>query len=997
MVKHAVTGLHVIACVLVFLGSAAAQRTTATLHGSVRDSSGAVLPGATIELTHEETRLTTTNVSNSAGEFTAAFLPVGRYTIRVTCDGFTPQIRTGVELTAGQESRYVVSLDIGSVSDEVTVRAAVPLLQDASAMDVGRLTAVDVNELPKARRDFSQLLSLQSGVQPDKDGLFQINGLAPGGITITVDGTDASGDTETPSLSMFQGFNIIKVLSQEAIEEVAVSKGVMSAEVGRTFSGNVNVVTKSGTNRLQGSLFENWQHDSLNARPFLTAPSQPKPPVRFNQFGGSLGGPIVRNRTFFFAAYEGYRLNNRTVMVQPVPTPAFKANAIAAVPAYAPVLALWADPTDAYAPGDTTALWRGTVAQKGSDDHVVIRGDHALNVADRLTVRYTRSRPEQVQPRPVLENQRTYSGRTDTANVSYLHAGRTWTSETRFGANVNQTRRADGIFLQGLPAIEVQGAFAVDGASLRLRGHSYSLENVVSLPIGRHAIKFGGLFVRRAPGRLDEEVPVFRYGDAAAFLANSPNRVQFTFGQPQYAGSTWEVGFFVQDDFRVRDNLVLNLGVRYEYYSVFREQNDRLFNPLSTAAATQVPAVFRSPDSIYDGDFNNILPRLGVAWTPGGGRTVVRGGLGMAVAPQNLRALSGLVYESPELPFRFRFSRADALALGLTYPRTNEDVRQTVSGQNFPRGYQVFDSSNPNPNSMQWTLDLQRQVTSTMTVQTAYVGSRGWNITMVHGRNLPDRLTGLRPVQEALDFTYRDASDYSNYHGWQSSIRARAWRGLTVHASYTWSKTLALAQGDFWPGNDKRVQDEDNPAADYGPTDLDRRHVFTSGAIYELPYGRTGESGSLMSRILGAWQISGIVRAGSGRPINITQSSTRDFSRPDVTGADPYLHTGDPTQYLNPAAFALVPTSTASGQTIRPGTVGKNSLRTPGSWMLDLSASKKFPLWSRAQVQLRIDAFNALNRKILGGPDTDLTRRTFGQILTADAPRTVQLGARVTF
>lgn len=206
----------------------------------------------------------------------------------MSAQGFKTLRQTSIVLRAGEQLKYPVTLELGSTTEQITVTAEGAVLDNASPTLNDRISRLQLSELPQSRRDFTQLLGLQNGVRSATQGMISFNGLASGGATVTVDGVDGAGDIESSSTSMFNAFNYINVVGQEAIGEVSVSKGVFSAEVARTFSANINVITRGGTNRFHGSLFENWQNDILNARYFFLTPSQVKPPVRFNQFGGSL-------------------------------------------------------------------------------------------------------------------------------------------------------------------------------------------------------------------------------------------------------------------------------------------------------------------------------------------------------------------------------------------------------------------------------------------------------------------------------------------------------------------------------------------------------------------------------------------------------------------------------------------------------------------------------------------------------------------------------------
>lgn len=986
--------------VLLSLDRGSAQRTTATLYGIAQDPSTAAVPSTSIKLTNEQTGAAWETLANERGEFTFSFIPPGVHTVEARAAGFKTYTQTGLRLAASEQARFVIKLEIGQASEQVTVTAEATLLQDASPTLNDRISRLQLSELPQSRRDFTQLLALQNGMRTPGQGLFSFNGLASGGSNVTVDGVDGAGDVETPSTSMFNAFNFINVLSQEAIAEVNVSKGVYSAEVGRTFGGNINLITRGGTNQFHGSLFENWQNDVLNARYFFLAPTAVKPPVRFNQFGGSLGGPIVKDRLFFFGVYEGYRQSSFLNLVGQVPTAEFKAQAIAAVPDFKKLLDLYPNPTDPYAAGAVTAIYRGADSNVASDNHAVARVDYRVSDRYQLAFRYKRGRPDQVIPSVVPANPRSYIGLTESGSATFTATAASWTSESRFGVNLNDTNRSDGLHASGkIPAVSLRGAFSAGAETLINRGYSWSAEEILVRPLGRHVVKFGGIYFDRNPRRFDEEVPIFTYANAAEMLANRPTNVQVTFGQPFYKGHAWELGFFAQDDIRLRPNLIVNLGLRYEYYSVYKDKSGHFYNPDGPAGAVSVPPKFRPADSAYEADRNNFSPRLGFAWSPGSnGRNVVRGGFGMAYAPLNLRTFATSHYLNPDIPFRFNFAPADIAAYNLKYPLSNEQVASFVIGAPVPRGYVTTYPKIQNPYNMQWSLDYQRQIIPSLTVQTGYVGNKALKVSMTHGMNIPDFVTGVRPNPGALQFTYRDDADFSYYHGWQTSLRKRFGAGLAWNAHYTWSKTIALANGDFWLGADLRVQDETNWRGNKGPVPLDVTHRFVSDVVYDAPFDRWAGATGLWKQIVGGWQVAGILSANTGQPFNVSQSSNRSSSRPDYNGGNPNTDGSNKFLLLNVGAFTQVPTSAASGATLRPGNLGKNALRAPGQWNVDLSVSKNLRFKERWQIQFRADAFNAFNHTNLLAPASgDVRNANFGRILSVADARRMQLNARLTF
>ncbi|MFZ5927252.1 MAG: carboxypeptidase regulatory-like domain-containing protein [Acidobacteriota bacterium] len=981
----------------IFVAVAPAQRTTATIYGTVQDPTGAVVPQARVSVTNEETGYRQSAETDAQGEFTVSFLPVGRYQIRVEAAGFKTFVQGGINLEAGQQFRYVASLELGVPTESVTVVGGAPLVENATTTSRYHYSSLQFTELPQGVRDFTSILALSTGFRPATQGMIQFDGLASGGASVTVDGVDASANTESSSTAMFQNFNLIKVVSMEAIEEVSLSRGVVSAEVGRTYSANINIITKRGTNDFHGSLFEAVQNDVFNAKSAMLRPGDRKAPVRLNQFGGSFSGPLKKDRLFFFAAYEGNRRSTTGISQAEVPTQDLRQRAIAAVPAYEQLLNVFPLP-NIQLPNPNTGLFLGPSRNTAEDNHAVARVDYQLGASDLLTARYVRSRPISSGQRFPTLTFRDFHGIFESGTLTYMHSAPTWTGETRFNFKLDDTARLETLWEQGrIPAIEVQGVFSTQGEALFIRGHNYGIEQVFMKVAGRHAFKFGGAYNAKAPGRFDEEVPLIRYKNVSDFLANRPDRVQITFGTPNYHARVWDIGLFVQDDFRLRPSVMLNLGLRYEYYSVLDEKDGLLFNPDGPLGAVRKPPVFRPKGSAYEADRSNFLPRVGVVWgLDRDSRTVIRTGFGVTLAQPDLRNFASMMYTSPEIPFRFRFTGSDLTRLGLKYPVNNRDLLEIMRTTDVPRGYNIYEPKNRNPYAMHWTFDLQRQLTGTLALQTGYVGNKGLKILMPVLNNFPDRITGTRPFPEALDSEYDVGADFSWYHAWQTSLRKRFSGGLTFNVNYTWGKAMAIGTGDFWPGNNTRVQDMDNWRADKGPANFDVAHRFTADWVYELPLSRLAGVGGTARHLLEGWQVSGTLGAETGGVLDVAQRSNRDSSRPDYVGGDVYVK-GDRFQFLNSAAFALVPTSRASGQTIRPGNVGKNAFRGPGSWLVSLGLAKNFTWKERFRLQIRAEGLNAFNHVNLGTPERDLTRATFGRILGVGDPRNIQLRARLSF
>lgn len=976
---------------LVPFGDAIGQVTTATIYGRVLDPSGAGIPSAQVALTNEATNARTNATTDTNGEFTVAFLNVGAYTMTVEAKGFKSQKRNGLLASAGQRVGAEVQLEVGSVTEVVEVNTTLPQLNTVSAEQREAKNEVQVRELPLARRDWTGIIGLGTGVTNQGTGI-SMNGLPGAGFRLTVDGTDAEGDPEVPSLGMVQNFNPIKTVSLEAIAEMDVTKGIPSAEVANTMSGGINIITKNGSNDFHGSLFLNNQVEDFAARPqFATV----KGPLVYNQYGGSFGGRIVRDKLFFFGVYEGYQQRRALTISGNVPTAEFRARAIAAVPAYKPFLDLFPLPTTATAPGTINAFFVRNAPNAGEDNHAVSRVDYYIKQNLSMNARYTRGRPIVTNPRIAPDNSQTYTGISESGTLNFLYTRATLSNETRFGVNHNEVARVDGIYTLGLAGISGNLGFSLGGETLFRAGETVSFENISAKTIGRHNLKFGAIYLRRNARRENEESPSMQYTNEADFLANIPSSVQVTWGVKPFQMTQWQLGGFIQDDFRMSRRLVLNMGIRYDYYSVPRERDGRLFNLTALGTGPLRPA-----DSIYNADFNNFSPRFGFAYTVDkNAKTVVRGGLGMFVNPRNL--LGGpteIVQNAIDEPFRRVFSRAEALQYSvLRYPVVNANVLPLVKGAALAPST-ILSENFLNPYSLQFQLGIQRQLTNDLVLETGYVGTRGIKLNMVRDWNQVDRVTGVRPIPALGQFRYYDGSERSRYESWQTSLRKRLSHNFLFNAHYTWSKVLSFNDGDLVL-NSQRAQDNNDLRREWGPAPTDVNHRFAADTLYELPFSRFAAAKSTAGRLLLAgWQISSITSIQSGSAFSIANPSSIPGQRLDYIGGEPYA--ANPNEnlfFLNRSAFQEVPIITASGAPVRPGNLGRNAMRLPGFWNVDLGLAKNFAFTERFRFQLRGDLLNAFNHTAFNSVDSNIRSANFGKFTGTRGARVIQLNARFTF
>jgi len=994
-----------------------AQVTTSTLLGTVTDPSGAVIVGATLTLTNQGTAAAVSKVSGADGSFEFDFLRAGTYRLKIAAPGFK-SLQTGdLDMLAGASIRRAFTLDLGAVSETVSVEGATPLVNTVSAEQSQSISRTEASELPLAKRNVANLLGLGTGVSPGA-GFVRLNGVGKTGTLYTVDGTNATADPESRTTSMRGNFEQINLLSLEAVDQVETTKGILPAEYGQALGGNVNLITKSGTNSWHGGAFENFQSDNLNARlQFLGT----KPNSVFNQFGGSLGGPIKRDRVFFFADYEGYRQSVTQVVSGTVPTPNFRQQIISAVPAYGVPLQVTPLPNQSYAPNADTALYIAGRAQTANDNHVDVKGDIRLTDTSNLALTYSHGRPDLTTPRIFIDgaNDQAYHGFTDRGTASYVFGRASWTSETRFGFNLNDMDRTDAYLKQGItdilpfggraPQLAYSG-FSTPGAELWLEeGRTWSLEEKYARFVGKHSIKFGGSFMRFNVFRNNPQNPTINFSNKADLLSNTPSSLNITFGNGSYNGGNYVVGAFLEDNWRITKRLTLNLGVRYDYDSKYiahpRVQGEDfgLYNLNGLLDSQFHFGPVRDPNDPYNSDAQlNLAPRFGFSYDlTGKSMTTIRGGYGVMFSPVAEGVFSGAV-GAKYLPFRTILSRQDGITNNLHFPVYNDTIAAIIGPLQRVQPTLVIDPNLQMPYVLSSYFGVQHSLTSTLVLESAYVGNRGVKFPINRTYNFPDRVTGVRPNPQISQGYYLDNSATSWYHSWQTSLRKRFSKNLSFAVRYTWGKQLATDSGDIgaYYQNDANVRAQDffNLRREWGPADGDTTNYFSADWVYQLP-ALTSLHKSLLRGAFGGWQFSGIFSAASGQPIIISEQTGENISRPDYHSGNAINPNYTQTlQYLNTPAFLAVPVSSASSLPIRPGNLGRGVIRGPGFWNVDLSLGKNFKLAEKVQFQIRLDAFNALNHTSLTSfASTDITNSSFGRFTNTRGSRVAQLNARLSW
>jgi outer membrane receptor protein involved in Fe transport len=1024
-----------IASVSVFLvaANAGAQVLEATLYGVVHDSTGAILPGVTVVVTHQGTNLVRETVSDERGEFALPALPAGPYAIKIELAGFKSYNSQGLTLGAGQTLRQTYALEVGSLSETVTVSETSPLVQTTSTAQVQSI-GTEVREIPVSRRNLQNVILLAPGVSSTDNALgggrpFRVNGVGDGGNALTVDGSSAQTNPENRGFGNYGGQNQIEILSVEAVAEVQVVKGVLAAEYGGSIGGQVNMITRSGTNQFHGSLLENFQtHAFFSRDPFLPS-TTPKPEVRFNQFGGSLGGPIVRNRILFFGTYEGYREDSGVTRQVNTPTQATRDRIMAALPFPETRIALAAMPMPNAPLNNVIGLYTDAKRLIRNDNTYLAKADVETGKG-RLSVTASRMRPFARNPAAEIGNDTLFQNGSTRIATQYVLTARSWVSESRFGWNRNTLDRSQELWFKESPTRGAQdefsnvrkriGNFGVSGLFttpttevLDLNYDAFNLDQKFTRIMGAHTFKAGFRWAREVGSKSNPQSNQFRYQTLDDLLANRPSTFLLSMGNPPHTAWLDQYGGFIQDDWRLSHRLVLNLGLRYDYYPAFRykatsnepAEINNLENP--TDLRKMDFGAPRDPHDVFEPDRVNFAPRAGFAWTVDqAGATVVRGGFGVFTAG-HLMAMFQNAVARPFSPVRQGWNAAEIAARAVQWPQYAEELNDIVIRDAAGRKnlYYLIQTDIKSPETLQATLDVQRQIGRTMMVSAGYVHTDGKNLPIVRNFALAfDRQTGARPNPAVTPGGwYVTSSQTLKYNAFEGNFRLNRLRGLETSLHYTLSRGWAQQGGNLVGNFNSSVggayfqtQDFFDPDNDISPLADEVRHRVIGTTVYELPWlaGRK----DLLGIVLGGWQISGVISLRSGEPLRIDQPSGMGNSRPDYNGGNQVFDNWrDTLQYLDRAAYALVPTSPITRATLRPGTQNPSQVQGPGRRRVDVAIAKSFSLPRGTRLQLRAEAFNAFNWRLYNNPVVNITAPNFGRIQGVASTRTGQIGLRLTF
>jgi hypothetical protein len=1034
-----VAALAVFVVLTNFITAAGAQPTSTAIAGSVVDASGAVLPGVTIVVRHLETGATRTVASGAEGRFVVAGLPVGPYELRAELPGFRPLVRSGITLVVGQTATLALVLEVGTAEAVTVVGQVSGVVTNSSELSylVGQQA---IEQLPLNGRNFTDLAALQPGVTPypHRDGgsvvahglAMSVNGQDPRSNVYLLDGTLQNDFTNGPA-----GSAASTALGMETIQEFRVETNAYSAEFGRNSGGQIHVVTKSGTNEWNGSAYEFHRNDALDARNFFDR--EETPDFTRNQFGGTVGGPLRENRTFFFVGYEALVEQLGKTISTVVPDDNARLGILPGGPPVtinAAVRPYLLEFPQANGPNLGGGLAEYTFGFEQTIDQHFVNGriDHTAGASHRFFARYTFDTADQALPTDYPQFPRTFLSRNQFFTGEYqnvvsdrtLQTVRLGFSRTRIGQDVEaNTSQPLPVFVMGRPTmgdIDIGGLKRFgpqSSANLRLVQNVFSGQYDVTQVRGRHLLKAGGLAEYYQENMVNPtfSLGIYRFANLRNFLLNIP--VNFVGLTPEGAiDRYWRFtlfGAYVQDEFQVTPRLTVNGGLRYEFSTLPEEKYNRdsaLINPLTDTAPVVGP-LYENPT------YANLSPRGGLAWdVTGDGRTSVRAGYGLYFNTNNHQNLIVTVTNPPFTP--------RAVIANPTFPTPPFERAGTLSMRPIQ-----WDLENPRVHV--WNVSLQRELPWDVVITAGYAGSRGRHLLRSNDVNVPTPTTlpdgtlffppsTPRPNRAFSTIELKSSDGDSWYKAFIFDVRRRWANGFTFQSSYTLSRSEDTTQASTFfsdaTNGTTSAFPEFIPDYNKGRSDFDALHQWVASFTWALPFAKdlTGIPGVLLD----GWHLSSIVQIRSGNPLTVFVTSNRSRSlwtpslgpgigqdRPSyASGFDSNRAVvGLPDQWFDPAAFVLQPAGTF-------GNTGRGDFDGPGLRTVDLALVKaaRWPqLGDDSRIEIRIEAFNIFNRANFGAPalsvfagtvDNEAPLPTFGRVTTTTtSARQLQLGVRFAF
>jgi len=977
---------------------------TSMLTGRVVDPSGRAVPGANVMVRNIATLVERAVPTNSEGIFEIPALSPGAYRLQVSAPGFR---LVTVEALTVEVARILVQdvrLELGDVSQEVTVKSEAGLI-DGATTSVGHVIGErTVQEIPLNGRYFLDLAVMSPGsVTAPQSGFSAAPSRGLGAQAI-----NTAGNREETVNYMINGVTLNDLVfssilfqpSISAVLEFKIDNSTFSAEYGQSSGAIVNLATRSGGSEFHGELFEFLRNNALDARNFFTFTSGDPPPFKRNQFGANLGGPIVREKTFFYTYYEGLRQSQKVDLNSLVFSDAERRSATGVIAKLVELV-----PRPNFFDSSGTPRFISSAPAPVRNDQWGLDISHLFNQKDKLhgyySFNYSTSTEPSIVGTTIPGFGHNYEARRQFFSLSETHTFSNSTNEARFGLNrLSGSNRPNAQFNPaeygirngiaepiGLPQISIAGSALNFGGPANFPAGradtTFVANDVWNCLCGRHSLKIGGEYRQFLNNNFRRGTGTFNFPSVGAFLADTANSFSVTLGNQSSSIAQGALGMFVQSNYRWRPNLTLELGLRYDWNMTPSERYGRfvVFDPAMASLERLDPDGPR----VYQQNNKNFQPRLGFAWDPfKDGKTSVRGAYAILVDQPMTSVVTGTAANPP-------------LAIPLTVTGAIRFENAIDLAQSAGLAPVTVDRGFNNAYLQSWNLNLQREVVAGLAIMAGYFGSKGTHLIL--RRNINQPIAGVRPYPAVSasssilpgtplgNITQAESTGNSNYNALWVSATKRLARGLQANASYSWSKSLDYnslsSQGTV-------VQNSYNLRGDRGLSDFDTRHRAVVRVLYKLPFDS--------NRLVRDWQIAIVTQAQSGGPVNIVTSNSTltgvaNTLRPDVNG--PIATYRNVDQWFDTSVFSAVP---------RFGNLGRNVVIGPGFSNTDFSLTKDMELDDRIHTQFRVEAFDLLNHANLGPPGNVVGTPAFGRIRNTRFPtgesgssRQIQLGVKLMF
>jgi hypothetical protein len=955
-------------CLLIVPPLLLGQLDRSSLTGNVTDSQGNRVPQAEVRAIQSSTGLERRALTSQQGAYVIDSLPLGRYTVVFSKPGFSDVRVEQVEQSIGQTRTLDAQLGIAQNIQSTTVEDALAQLDRTSAVVGQSIEQTQLQELPLNGRNWSHLTALAPGAidnGPSDQRTIRFAGHGLDDNNFTFDGVDASG-----ILNQAQKEYVRLAIPLDSIAEFRVEAQNFNADVGMTAGGQISVASPSGTNVLHGSAFNYLRNAVLDSRSPFDG-SSPAPFV-MNQFGGSLGGAIVPNRTFYYANYEGLRQRLGQTQIGLVPSPSFIAQVDAKSPALAAVAGAYPAGTS---PTSNPNVWNYVAGanQLDNEDSGMVRIDQHFSRSTTGFVRFSRDEADYTIPTGSLNARQETDTKLLNGVAELLHVvSPALLNEARFGINQDQYHI---VTASGSPdAVKVTGFTALNAPTTSDGlGTTFSWLNDTTWSKGAHVIKFGVEIRTIHMNQGASPNGTLTYQSAANFLNNALDSATYVALTPLKRLRKTQSYGYIQDEFRVAKSLTITMGLRYDFFNVFHETTGRAkpFDLETCGGYCSPNASFSNPRK------NDFDPRVGLAWSHG--NTVVRAGAGIYHSDgqeddQNL----------PDANDLQRYSLTSLGITGLSYPITPFIATSTgiVTPRDDYRKRKDFYVS-------AWTASVQQSLPGKLIGTATYLGNKGTDVLTTTYQNVINPLTGVRPYPQFGTIEFRKNDSNSTFEAAQLNLRRQFYRRWTLSANYMWSH--ALNDDGIGGGESDVPQNVSCRACEKASSDFDVRHVFNANAVFRLPWGV---------------EFSGVATSRSGLPVNVTVDRANS-ALPDgnsISGSErPNLVLGvplyTPQGSLNLAAFAVPANGTW-------GNAGRNIARGPALWQIDASLAKTFRLTEKLSAQLRVEGYNLANRSQFGQPLADISNPlNFGAITSlvntgatgSGTPRQFQFGLKLSF